>query len=475
MNTNPLERRARYLPRLIVLPTVVGLVSASVLVGFASGALHTKPAPVRVAQDDPTEKTPNKPSSLSDAPDRAADPVQEYKEALALVKDNYYGDPIDAKKTQQLTYAAARGMLYSLHDPFSSFLDPEEWRSMMEFTAGSFEGIGAVLQMEDNSVKIVEPIENSPAERAGIKANDVIVRVDGKPVLGKELDAVVKLIKGPHDTKVKLGIVRGKKELEFTITRDSVSKPVVKFAMEDKINKIGRIQLAEFNEKSMDAVTHAFEELRRQGMKALIFDLRGNGGGVLDVAIDIASAFIPANQSSSLGNVVVYIHSGSAPEEKRMLRPDEYMLNRLPLVVLADGTSASASEITTGAIKDYGAGTIIGERTFGKGLVQTLFPLEDHAALRLTNSAHTPPALRLTTSTYFPPKHYDINYKKDADFERVPNTGGILPDITVKQSDVWKGVKDTANDQPLQKGLAFLRARMKGLSVAQAKKQVTSK
>jgi len=197
-------------------------------------------------------------------------------------------------------------------------------------------------------------------------------------------------------------------------------------------------------------------------MKALIFDLRGNGGGVLDAAVDISSAFIPANQNPALGNVVVYIHPGSGPEEKKMLRPDDYLLDRLPMVVLADGTSASASEITAGAIKDYGVGTLIGERTFGKGLVQTLFPLDDHSALRLT------------TNTYFPPRHYDINYKKDADFERVPNTGGILPDIEVKQPDTWKGAKDKVNDLQMQKGLAFLRARMKGLTVAQAKKQIAA-
>ena len=464
MKSNHSEHRAASLPRLIVLPTVVGLVSASVLAGFASGALHNaKPAPVRVAQEDPTEKTPNKPSAASDIPDRTADPVAEYKEALDLIKTNYYGPPVDAKKTQDLTYAAARGMLYSLHDPFTSFLDPEEWRGMQEFTTGSFEGIGAVLQMEEGAIKIVEPIENSPAERAGIKSDDVITRVDGKPVIGKELDDVVKLIKGPHDTKVKIGILRGKKEMEFTITRDSVSSPVVKFNMEDKVNKIGHIQLLSFNEKSMDALTHAFESLREQGMKSLIFDLRGNGGGVLDAAVDIASAFIPANQNPALGNVVVYIHPSTGAEEKKMLRPDDYLLDHLPMVVLADGTSASASEITAGAIKDYGVGTLIGERTFGKGLVQTLFPLDDHSALRLT------------TNLYFPPKHYDINYKKDAEFERVPNTGGILPDIEVKQPDTWKGAKDKVNDLQLQKGLAFLRARMKGLSVAQAKKQITAK
>ncbi len=462
MKSNTNESRPSFLPRLIVLPTVVGLVSASVLVGFASGALHGKPAPVRMAQDDPTEKSPNKPSILSDTPDRNADPVSEYKEALDLIKNNYYGDPVDAKKTKQLTYSAVRGMLYSLHDPFTSFLDPDEWREMQEFTTGSFEGIGALLELQDGAVKIVEPIENSPAERAGIKPDDVIVRVDGKPVIGKDLTDVVKLIKGPHDTQVKLSIVRGKKTLEFTLTRDSVSQPVVKFSMEDKVNKIGRIQLLSFNEKSMDSLAHAFDELRRQGMKSLIFDLRGNGGGILEGAVDISSAFIPANKNPALGNVVVYIHPGSGPEEKKMLRPEDYILDRMPLVVLVDGTSASASEITSGAIKDYGVGTLIGERTFGKGLVQTLFPLEDRSALRLT------------TNTYFPPKHYDINYKKDADFERVPNTGGILPDITVKQPDAWKGVKDKANDRQLQTGLAFLRARMKGQSIAQAKKSVSA-
>ena len=456
------ENRSSLLPRLIALPAVVGLVSASVLVGFASGALQSKPAPVRVAQAPQPDDAPPKPETSNDTPDRPADPTLEYKEALSLLKQNYYGDPIDAKKTQQLTYASVRGLLATLHDPFTSFLDPEEERGMQEWTRGDFEGIGAMLQMEEGAIKVVEPIENSPAEKIGIKPDDVITRVDGKPVIGKELDDVVKLIRGPHDTQVKLGILRGKKEMEFTITRGSVEPPVVKYEMADKVNKIGRIQLLTFNEKSMDRLTHAFEELHKQGMKALIFDLRGNGGGVLDVAVDVASAFVPVDENKYLNNVVVFIHPASGPEEKKKLRADDYLLDHMPLVVLADGTSASASEITTGAIKDYGVGTLIGERTFGKGLVQTIFPLEDHSALRLT------------TNLYFPPKHYDINYKRDEDAQRVPNTGGILPDIEVKQPDTWKGAKDKANDLQLQKGVAFLRARLKGLSVVQAKKQISS-
>ena len=462
MNEYPEPRPVSLWSRLIVLPAVIGLVSASILAGFASGALTHKTHASRTTETRPVQ-TANKTgadatkASAADNTPQTADPVEDYKNALSLLKDNYYGQPIDSKKTQTLTYEAIRGMLGSLHDPFTSFLDPDEWRQMQETTRGDFKGIGAMLQMDGAAVKIVEPIENSPAEKVGIKPDDVIVRVDGKPILGKDLNDVVKMIRGEEGTQVRLGILRGKKEMEIAITRGNVEPPVVKYWMEDNAAKIGHIALMEFNEKSMERLTSAFEDLEGKGMKALVFDLRGNPGGLLDVAVHVVSVFVPKDENPKLGNVAVFIHEGNGQEKRLMIHGEDYLMNHLPFVVLANENSASASEITSGAIKDYGVGTLIGIRTFGKGRVQTLFPLDDHSALRLT------------TALYFPPKHYDLNYKHDDEGVRVPNTGGILPDIEVKQPETWKGIKDKTNDVQLQKALTFLRARLSGKTVAQAK------
>ncbi len=465
------------------MPTALGLLSASVAFGFASrddqakaagaspsgavGALQSN-APLTLAQATPQDDAPGKNlesgETQDSGTDSANDPLANYKTTLALLKKNYYGAPIDAKKTQQLTYESIRGMLGSLKDQFTSFLDPDEWGQMQIMTRGDFEGIGALLQPEGAQVKVARPIENSPAEKAGIKSDDVIVTVDAKPIKGKNLNDVVRLIKGKGGTKVTLGILRGKKELTFRITRARVEPPIVQHWMEDTQDGIGHIVLSEFNEKSIEQTEAAYEDLERKGMKALVFDLRFNPGGLLEVAIDVASLFIPPDENPALKNVVVYIREGSGREQGRTLRPLESRHKSIPLAVLVNDNSASASEIVTGAIKDYGVGTIIGERTFGKGKVQTLFPLAEGQA----------GALRLTTALYFPPKKKDINFAHDDDGNRIPGTGGILPDIEVKQSPKWKmeDFRDKVNDVQLHKAIEFLRAKVHGATTAQAITQV---
>jgi carboxyl-terminal processing protease len=418
----------------------------------------------RIAQDDSLPDNAKAPTDGSDENLPAqADAVEDYKTALALIKNQYYGKKVDSKEKRKLTYEALRGMLSGLRDPFTTFLDPEEWGQMQATTRGNFEGIGAILTQEGAEIKIEEPFENSPAEKAGIKPDDVIVRVDGQPVLGKTVTDVVKLIKGKAGTQVRLNIVRGKTDKVITVTRASVEPPVVKYFMQDTTKKIGYIQLKEFNEKSSEQLQIAFRSLKQQGMKALVFDLRGNPGGLLDTAIQVSSMFIQKDSKPDLKNVVVYIREGSGQESRKSLRGSQYLEGGIPLVVLVNEGSASASEIVSGAIKDYGAGTLIGERTYGKGRVQTLYPLPDDSALRLT------------TALYFPPKHQDLNFKHDEDGNRIPNTGGILPDIEVKQPDTWKGFKDRQNDLQLVKATELLRLILQGTPVSDARKQVSQK
>ncbi|MCS6776617.1 MAG: S41 family peptidase [Chloroherpetonaceae bacterium] len=443
--------------RLAFVPLMAGLLSMTFLLGYASNdiwpdreaiarrAAYTIPyldaADLGVFSETPPADTT-----------RISDPVADYRAAIALIRRGYYGTGHDTRK---LTYEAIRGMLATLRDPFTSFMEPEEWERMEAETKGDFEGIGAYLTAEGHDVKIAEPIENSPAEKAGLRPDDIVISVNGKSVAGKTVDEVVKLIKGKPGSRVHLGILRGKQHLMFTITRARVITPVVKYAMEDPEARIGYIALKQFNERSMDQLTRALEDLKLRGARGLILDLRDNPGGLLEVAVQVASVFVPRDEVPELRNTVVFIKEGNGQETRKTLRSDLYMLDRLPLVVLVDGGSASASEIVTATIKDYGVGTIVGQRTYGKGRVQTLFPLEDNSALRLT------------TATYYPPRHTDINFKTDEEGNRIPDTGGIVPDIEVKPVPGWKGLKDRKNDAQLQKALAVLRERLTSTSTLQ--------
>ena len=453
--------------RLLALPVGLLLVSAPVLVGYASmrhpqrfeKAMARQVASLNPAIPATPEKHLHSREAEPDAAVEGVDPVEDYKTALALLKNNYYGETIDKKKTQQLTYEAIRGMVGSLKDQFSSFLDPDDWTQMQATTEGDFEGIGAVLARDGANVKIVEPIETGPAEKAGLKAGDIIIRVEGVSVVGQDLNEVVKRIKGKRATRVHITVLRGKQAVDLAITRSRVEPPIVKYWMEDNKNKIGRILLKEFNKRSIDQMNKAFDALQGQGMRALVFDLRFNPGGLLDSAIDVASVLIPQNMHPELHNVVVHMREGSGSEQNRVLGPVETTYTRrVPLVVLVNDGSASASEIVAGAIKDYGFATLIGERTYGKGRVQTLIPLQDNSALRLT------------TQLYFPPRHHDLNFKRDEDGARIPGTGGILPDIEVKPSSLWhlEDWKDKVNDTQLHTALDFLKARLSGETIAQA-------
>ena len=454
---------------LALAPAIVGLVSTSVIFGYASSALKR---PIRDAGEagyTQTSRVDADDSGAGDVPDadarargRGLDPLDNYRATLALLKKNYYRGPIDARRTRTLTYEAIRGMLGSLRDQFTSFLDPDDWSQMKATTEGDFEGIGALLEQDGSQVRIVRPIETSPAEVAGIHAEDVVISVDGVSVKGMGVNDVVRKIKGQEGTRMRLGVIRGKDTLEFALTRALVEPPVVRHWMEDGPNKIGHIVLSEFNEKSIGQMQRAYGELSKQGMRALVFDLRYNPGGLLETAEDIASLFIPRDQDTDLRNVVVFIHEGVGKEKGDRLRTPGFAMKRMPMVVLINGNSASASEIVSGALKDYGTATLMGERTYGKGRVQTLYPLDDGSALRLT------------TALYYPPRHYDINFERDPDGQKVEGTGGILPDIEVKQSPKWRDedFKDKVNDAQLQAALEFLRSRLNGKTVAEAREQL---
>ena len=372
-------------------------------------------------------------------------PVELYWDVLSRLRSHYY-QPVNEK---QLTYAAIRGMLASLHDPYTRFMDPTEYRSMQEDTRGDFFGIGAQLQEKEGQIVIYRPIEGSPADKAGIKAGDVIVEVDRKPVAGMRVDDVVKKIRGPRGTKVELTIRRKgeAKLLHISIVRDLITSPVVYSYMEDEKLGIGRIRLEQFNEKCDQLLVQKVRELEGKGLRALILDLRYNPGGLLNVAVDVASRFID-------NGVVVLIQEKNGQitklhaERGRALKP-------YPLVVLVNEWSASASEIVAGAIRDNKRGVIIGETTFGKGLVQTIFQLQDSSAVAIT------------TAKYLTPSGYDLNRKVDPDGNEI-RRGGIQPDIVVKQSEEMTDIDDRAHDVQLKKAVEYLREKLTAPKVASA-------
>ena len=351
-------------------------------------------------------------------------PLQTYNKVLQQLKGKYVG-PL--KSDREITYTAIRGMLRSLEDPYTRFLDPQRFRLMQEENRGNFVGIGAQLEGRPTSegyVRITRPLPDNPAIKAGIKAGDLIVKVDGKSVVGQNVDEVVKWIKGKEGEKVVLTIRRGEKEFDITIIRQRVEFEVVTSRM--LAGNIGYISLAQFNEVADQKIGESYQKLSAMGMKGLVLDLRGNPGGLLDSAIDISSRFLPA------GRPVVIIVEAGGQRDVRRAKPGRRFRNPVPVVVLVNRTSASASEIVAGALQDNNAGTIVGTTTFGKGLVQTVIPLQDGSATMIT------------THKYLTANGRDINRGKD-------HRGGVAPDVEVQLTqEQFLARKDAQLDKALE-------------------------
>jgi carboxyl-terminal processing protease len=378
-------------------------------------------------------------------------PLDTFTSVLGTIKNEYYDR--SKLKESELTYAGIRGMLNALGDPFTRFMDPTEYNQMQEDTRGDFVGIGAQLEADPLGAVVKRPIPNSPAFKKGIKSNDIIIKVDAKVVAGMDIDKIVRLIRGTRGKPVTLTIKRknSAKPIDLTIVRDIINSPTVEWFIEDEKEGIGRLWLGQFNEKASNQLEDALDKLESKNIKGLILDLRFNPGGLLVSAVQIASRF------ENRGPVVI-IQSRNGARENLNPYPNLYHKHDYPIILLVNGSSASASEILSGCLKDYNIATVMGERTFGKGLVQTVIQLPGNTATAIT------------TARYLTPNGTDINRKRlpTGKFEG----GGIQPDIEVKPSDDWtfSNEKNDKKDIQLQRALVVMRQK-----IAEAKSPIAHK
>jgi len=326
--------------------------------------------------------------------------VELFSDSLAIIQSDY----VDEVKPKDLIYGALKGMLSSL-DPHSQFLDPDTYNELKVDTQGKFGGIGIEITIKDGLLTVVTPIEDTPAWKAGVKTNDRIVKINNELTRDITLMDAVKKLRGKPGEAVNITVLREseKKVLEFKIVRDIIKIKDIKEAriLEDGI---GYIRLVEFRENTPQDINAALEKLTKSGMNALILDLRNNPGGLLDVAVKVAEKFIPK------GKLIVYTKSRQHSQNLEFISHSGHPIINLPMAVLINEGSASGSEIVAGCLQDYKRAIIVGTKSFGKGSVQTLIPLSDGSALRLT------------TSKYFTPLGKVIHNK------------GVVPDIIAEES-----------------------------------------
>ena len=360
-------------------------------------------------------------------------PSETYAQVLTTIRRDYANPPTKSKDPKEkdwswnnsLTEAGISGMLSSIGDRYTEYWNHTEYVDNTQETRGNFGGVGASLLVDkDKRIVVAEPMQNTPASRAGILAGDVITHVNGKPVAGLKLsEEVIPQIRGDVGTYVTLTISRAAKPkvktLTFKLRREVIHSPIVESRMQDPVNKIGYLRLNAFYEEADVQIGQNLEKLKRQGMKALIFDLRSNPGGILEVSRDVASRFIPS------GPVVWLEQKNGQLESMRVENHDSRRDGgQFPLVVLVNGNSASASEIVSGALQDAKVATLIGTRTFGKGLVQKIIPIND--------SIGRVAAVKVTIQRYLTRNKRDINIKRDDQEVPISKSGGITPDIVIE-------------------------------------------
>ena len=323
--------------------------------------------------------------------DNIYDQIKRLQEVLSTVVKNYV-DPVD---TQKISEAAIKGMLNEL-DPHSVYITSEEMKQVDEDFQGSFDGIGVQFDIMDDTIVVISPIAGGPSENVGIQSGDKIIKIDNENAVGINRDDVPKKLRGPKGTKVTVDIKRSNNPelLHFEIIRDKIPLYTVDASFIVDSTDIGVIVVNRFAATTHEELVDAAQKLSQQGMKKLILDLRGNPGGFLNQAVMMADEFLPG------GDTIVYT-KGRRPEFDELFTSTQGgLLENIPLIVLVNAGSASASEIVSGAIQDLDRGLIVGETSFGKGLVQRQYPLSDGAAFRLTIARYYTPSGRSIQRPY---------------------------------------------------------------------------
>lgn len=366
---------------------LVGLLSAALFIGLTIATV--KVVEYRNARSVVSTNETAESGSSSDSNDGSAQEV--YESVLndrtlskmgsieRVIDDYYYLSEVDEETLEDGIY---RGMVSALDDKYADYFTAEELEEQLKDNEGIYYGIAAYISIDNETLYpyISGIIEGGTAEEAGLRAEDIIYKVDGESTFQMSLSDVVSRVKGDEGTKVTLSILRGDEAFDVEVERRKVDRPTVTGEMLDE--EIGYIRISEFDSVTVDQFTENYQKIREAGAKGLILDLRGNPGGLLNAVVSIGQQILPEG-------LIVYTEDKAGNREEHTC-DGEHEID-IPLVVLVDGGSASASEILTGAIKDYGVGTIMGTKTYGKGIVQKMYALSDGSAIKLTVSAYYTP------------------------------------------------------------------------------------
>src|ERR1700720_3676156 len=365
--------------------------------------------------------------------------VRDFTRVLDVVQNNY-AEPVDVDKA--VYQGAIPGMLRML-DPHSNFFDAKQFALLREDQRGKYYGVGMVVAPRENHIVVMAPYVGAPAYNAGLRPGDVIVKVDEKVTDGLTTSEVADLLKGPKGTIVKITVAReGYAEpLVFTVTRDEIPRHSVDITFMLKPG-VGYIRLSGFNETTDHEIADALKRLNATSLDGLILDMRGNPGGILNEAVAVGDMFLEKNQ-------LIVSHHGRASTERRYYAIRGNQGDNVPLVILVNGNSASATEIVSGAVQDHDRGLIVGETTFGKGLVQTVTPLSENTGLVLTTARYYTPSGRLIQRDYKSVSLYEYHYERKVpdhptevkltdSGRQVTGGGGITPDISVPAPKLTK-------------------------------------
>lgn len=343
---------------------------------------------------------------------------------LEMVTGQLYLNDIDTEKLEDSIY---KGFAEGLDDPYAEYYSKKEYNQLMDEDSGEYQGIGVTVMKDTDTdyVEISEVFKDQPAYKAGLKSGDLIMKVNGESVEGLSVNDAVSKIKDKDREDVDLTIYRDGETKEYTIKKSNVTIDTVSYEMKE--GKIGYIEVTQFIENTDEEFAQALTDLQKQGMKSLIIDLRDNGGGLVDTCVNMVSHFVAED------DLIVYTEDKNG--EKQEYKSDDTEVIDVPIVLLVNGNTASASEIMTGCLKDYGKAEVVGTTTYGKGIVQSILPLTDGSAIKFT------------IAEYFTPKGTSIHKK------------GITPDVEMEMSEEQqkKAAESEKEDTQLQKALELLK------------------